>query len=212
MGDESGGVWGRDDIRQLSDPRDLRALTHPLRMQILEALGRSDAPMTATQLGDELGESSASMSYHLRQLAKYGFIEEAPEAGTGRQRPWRRVHRGMSWSTSHAGDPGFEVAARELQHLVMERHLDRIRTYLRHEPLFPPEWRRAAGVSDDRIHVTTDELHAILQAIFDVLQPYERDDPADRPEGSRPVSAMLFALPDADGLTDPPAPGPPVSC
>ena len=78
--------------RQLTDAREIRAVAHPLRMALLEALGR-EGPLTATEAGELLGESPANMSFHLRTLAKYGFVEEAP-GGTGRQRPWRRVTAG----------------------------------------------------------------------------------------------------------------------
>ena len=73
--------------RRLSDPRELRALSHPTRLALLELLD-AEGPMTATQAGELMGESPASASFHLRTLAKYGFVEEAP-GGRGRQRPWQ---------------------------------------------------------------------------------------------------------------------------
>lgn len=188
----------REDVRELTDPRQLRALSHPLRMTVLDVLSRSDEPLTATQIGDRVGESSSSMSYHLRQLAKYGFVEEAPEAGTGRERPWRKTTRGMSWPSSRDDTPGYDTAARELMHLVIDRYFRRIETWLRHEPDLPPAWRQAAGTSDDRIFVTPDELHEIESRLVEVLRPYERTDPADRPADARPISMMLFAIPYVD--------------
>lgn len=197
--DTSRESWSdREDVRELVDPRQLRALSHPLRMQIIELLGRSDDPLTATQLGDRIGESSASMSYHLRQLARYGFVEEAPEAGTGRERPWRKTSRGMSWSSTRADVPGYDTAARELLHLTMDRYVRRIEAWLRHEPMLPREWRTAAGTSDDRVFVTPDELGELQRRLMELLRPYERTDPADRPADARPVSMMLFAIPYVD--------------
>jgi len=67
----------------------MRALAHPMRVALLEALSR-EGSLTATQAGDLLGESPANCSFHLRTLAEHGFVEEAP-GGSGRQRPWRRV-------------------------------------------------------------------------------------------------------------------------
>ena len=65
----------------------MRALAHPVRLALLEAL--TDAgQLTATEAGERVGESPANTSFHLRQLAKYGFVEEA-EGGTGRRRPWK---------------------------------------------------------------------------------------------------------------------------
>ena len=59
-----------------------------------------------------MGESPANASFHLRQLAKYGFVEEA-EGGTGRRRPWKLKHLGMSWTDVHE-DAEMAGAAREL--------------------------------------------------------------------------------------------------
>ena len=82
----------RAERRQLTDAKEMRALAHPTRVAAIELLSR-EGPMTATQLGEILDESPANISFHLRTLAKYGFVEEAP-GGTGRERPWTRVgHR-----------------------------------------------------------------------------------------------------------------------
>ena len=81
--------------RRLTDAKEMRALAHPTRVAAIELLSR-EGPMTATQLGEMLDESPANISFHLRTLAKYGFVEEAP-GGTGRERPWSRVGIGNSW-------------------------------------------------------------------------------------------------------------------
>jgi len=65
----------------------LRALTHPARQSLLRALAAAGSA-TATELAGQIGESPANCSWHLRQLARYGFVTEAG-GGTGRQRPWR---------------------------------------------------------------------------------------------------------------------------
>src|SRR4051794_27237968 len=85
---------------QLTDPRALRALAHPTRLQLVGLL-RQEGPLTATQAGERLGESPASCSFHLRQLAKWGLVEEAG-GGRGRERPWRATARYTSWAASHS--------------------------------------------------------------------------------------------------------------
>src|SRR3954468_7861957 len=70
------------------DAAQLRALAHPLRLQLLEVL-HSEGPATATQLGRKLGESSGATSYHLRALHRVGMVEEA-EQKNGRERWWKR--------------------------------------------------------------------------------------------------------------------------
>ena len=80
--------------RKLTDPRAMRAVAHPVRIALLEVLG-TEGPLTATQAGELIGESPTTCSFHLRQLAKYGFIEEVAGVA-GRKRPWRLVHTGLT--------------------------------------------------------------------------------------------------------------------
>lgn len=70
------------DIRKITDVRTLRALAHPVRIALIEAL-IIDGPMTATEAGERIGETPTTCSFHLRQLAKYGLVEEAG-GGKGR--------------------------------------------------------------------------------------------------------------------------------
>lgn len=63
-------------MRQLTDPTDLRALAHPVRMSILEQL-IVFGPLTASELATRIDESPANCSWHLRKLAEHGFVEEA---------------------------------------------------------------------------------------------------------------------------------------
>src|ERR1700685_4122500 len=91
-------------LRKVTDARTMRALAHPVRIALVEALSLGGA-MTATQVGERIGESATTCSFHLRQLAKYGFVEEAG-GGTGRSRPWRLTSIGMSFSPSRGIEGG----------------------------------------------------------------------------------------------------------
>src|SRR5258707_10525527 len=74
---------------EITDPRALRALAHPARIAIMQQLAL-EGPATATQCADIAGMSPSACSYHLRALAKYGFVEEVPSVGLDRRhRPWR---------------------------------------------------------------------------------------------------------------------------
>src|ERR1700729_1277013 len=98
-------------LREITDAQTMRALSHPVRIALIEALTVYGA-MTATQVGERIGESSTTCSFHLRQLAKYGFVEEAG-GGKGRARPWRMTSIGFSLAGAH-DDPETEVAASAL--------------------------------------------------------------------------------------------------
>ena len=123
----------------------MRALAHPVRIALLEELVLGGA-LTATEIGERIGESPTTCSFHLRQLAKYGFVEEAG-GGKGRARPWRLTSIGMSLPATH-DDPETEIAAGALTRLVRERQLDRYRTWVEKRSAYPRPWQDAAGDSD----------------------------------------------------------------
>ena len=190
------------ELREITDARSLRALTHPVRLQLIELLS-VEGPMTATQAGERIGESPTTCSFHLRQLAKYGFVTEAG-GGRGRSRPWRMTSIGMRL-TSNGEDPDFELAARALERLVHERQLARYQHWLETRATYPPAWRDAASDSQLVFYLTADELKALNDELLALLVPraLERlEDPAKRPPGSTPVELLMFSFP-----TAPPPPG-----
>src|SRR3954467_10413411 len=93
---------------ELTDPRALRAVAHPVRLELIGLL-RREGPLTATAAGALIGESPANCSFHLRQLAKYGLVEEAG-GGRGRERPWRGA--AVSPGRGARGDDGGNDAPR----------------------------------------------------------------------------------------------------
>src|SRR2546430_594232 len=124
--EDQGGPRPRDDRLQLdlTDPKAMRALAHPLRWALLEALGHAGT-LTATQASEMLGESPANCAFHLRTLAKYGFVEEAG-GGKGRERPWRQAYGRMSWQ-ARQGDEQFRLAGQALNQVWLEPVLRRAR-------------------------------------------------------------------------------------
>ncbi|HEY5353312.1 MAG TPA: helix-turn-helix domain-containing protein [Streptosporangiaceae bacterium] len=184
-----------EGVRELTDSRTLRALTHPVRIALIEALLLGGA-MTATEVGERISESPTTCSFHLRQLAKYGFVEEAG-GGKGRARPWRLTSIGMQFATAH-DDPETEVAAGALVRMLRERQFGRYRTWLETNRTFPREWRDAAGSSESIIYLTAGELEELNQEVLALLLPRFRErltDPARRPPGAVPVEILMLAYP-----------------
>ena len=185
----------RPEIRALTDARTMRALAHPVRIALLEALTLEGAK-TATEVGELIGESPTTCSFHLRQLARYGLVEEAG-GGKGRARPWKASSLGFSFASSH-DDPERDVAANALVHLLRERQLGRYREWLETRATYPREWRDAAGNSEYLCYLTVDELerlNADLAALLADRFVERLKDPAHRPEGSVPVEVLLFSYP-----------------
>src|SRR5262249_11548655 len=102
---------------ELTDPRALRAYAHPIRLKLVGLLRRT-GPLTATQAGEKIGESAANCSFHLRQLAKFGLVEEAG-GGKGRERPWRATSITTEWPDGGA-DPEAVEAGAMLSRVVVE--------------------------------------------------------------------------------------------
>src|ERR1700744_1547874 len=103
-----GAARGRT-VTRLTEARALRAYAHPVRMKLVGLL-RTEGPLTATRAGELLGESSGTCSFHLRQLAKYGLVEEAG-GGTGREKPWRATATSTDWDAIGDGTPEMAAAA-----------------------------------------------------------------------------------------------------
>jgi DNA-binding transcriptional ArsR family regulator len=183
------------ELRSITDARTLRALTHPVRIALLEALSLGGA-MTATQLGEQIGESPTTCSFHLRQLAKYGFVEEAG-GGKGRARPWRMTSIGMRIAGAH-DDPEYELAASALRRMWRERQISRYWTWLETNASYPRKWRDAASSSESVIYMTAEELREFNDELLAMLLPRFRDrfeDPAKRPPGAIPVEFLMFSYP-----------------
>src|SRR5215469_15363463 len=125
MTSDSGRVAGQES-RELTDPRTMRAITHPVRLALLEAL-TLEGPLTATRAAEIIGESPTTCSFHFRQLAKYGFVEEAG-GGPGRLRPWRLSHRGISFTDLH-DDPETAIATRALDRMLRARFVARMQAF-----------------------------------------------------------------------------------
>src|SRR4051812_32208987 len=165
--------------KQLTDPRAMRAMAHPVRLTLMMALNDAGT-LTATEAAERVGESPSNCSFHLRQLAKYGFVEEAP-GGKGRERPWRAVEVGFSVSDVHE-DPEIALAGGTLARVVKDYWLERARVGLDRRPYLPEEWKKSTGFDEMTLYVTPEEMRAVNEEILEILFRY-RDriaDPAKR--------------------------------
>jgi Helix-turn-helix domain len=184
----------------ITDPTVMRALAHPVRMALIE-LFAVHPTLTATQAGEALGESPANCAFHLRTLAKYGFVEEAG-GGRGRERPWRASTKSQRIRL-HSSDLDSEqarVAAGALEQVWHDRLLARIGDVFANRR-WSPEWEAAAGSLLTMAFLTPAELQAVRDEIGEVVLRHwdeRRVDPAQRPAGALPVEIASFAYPRQD--------------
>ncbi len=183
--------------RRLSDPEHLRALAHPRRLELLDLLA-SDGPLTATQCAARVGDSPASCSYHLRQLARFGMVEEA-EGGTGRQRPWRWVPLGNH--VEFGGSVAQIEAANAFLSTLDDRMIARVADWRTRAAT--DRWREISGSSDWAVPLTATEADELGDAFSALLAPYlQRLLDGERPAGSRMVDVYASLLPRADAGVD----------
>ena len=196
-------------VKRMTDPRALRALAHPLRLSLLGLL-RSEGPLTATRAGELLGESSASCSFHLRQLAKYGMVEEAG-GGHGRERPWRATAMFTDVPTV-TDSPELAAATEVFRSIVAERYYEQMIGWLEARAGEPAEWQQAAQFGDVFLYLTAAELAELGEQVDGLFDRYmERlTRPELRPPGARLITYLYHAAPQQGprrpGRDQPPAP------
>jgi DNA-binding MarR family transcriptional regulator len=171
----------------------LRGIAHPLRMRLLGLL-RDEGPSTATKLAERTGQSSGATSYHLRQLAAYGFVAEVPDQGTGRERWWQATHRSLSLEAHDAREAPEEAEA--YMRSVAALYADVVDRWLGNMPAMPPEWDQAATLSDWRLKLTAEEAARLLEQMETLIRQYRRDDAEGPvPEGAEFVALQIQLMP-----------------
>jgi predicted transcriptional regulator len=182
-----------DDGVTLTDATAMRALAHPLRMALLELFSVRQT-LTATQASEALGESPANCAFHLRTLAKYGFVREAG-GGRGRERPWTLASRRMRVTTNQP-DPQAALAADELSRLWFDRWVERTKRLLGSGDGLPG-WEEASGSTGRHVFMTAEESARLRDEMSRMLDRYEDrlTDPALRPAGALPVEWTIFTAP-----------------
>lgn len=179
------------DEREITDPTWMRAMAHPLRWQILDVLRASDEPLTATQVSDQIGESPANCSFHLRTLAKYGFIEEAG-GGKGRSRPWRA--RDVQIEVRQVSEGEAPEAAQALRAVIRERAFRAIETWERgSDHTYPQQWHDAAMSAEWDVKLTLEDLAQIQEEIMAILERYTSREKA--PENAVRAKVLAWAFP-----------------
>ncbi len=185
---DSGGVVSLD-------PKNLKGLAHPMRLCLLGAL-REFGPATSSMLAERLGESSGATSYHLRQLAAFGFIEEEPRPSK-KERWWRASHRSTHFDESMIGE-GRDTAllGAEFLRAIAGAHAKRMADWIGGLPDSSGDWRYAGTLSDWGLSLSPDELRRLQAELESVMARYRRFDP-EAPElpGTTMIAAQLQLLP-----------------
>ncbi len=182
---------------EVTDPRAMRALAHPVRLAILNRLQRH-GPATATQLAPHVKASPSVASWHLRHLAEFGLVSDWNGGPDRRQRWWQAVAKGFRFEMPD--DDEGQAAASMLRGQLMAAGEDLVQTWLGEvAPRLEGQWQKVGGSANTRVVVTAEEAGDIHARIEEILAPYvvRRDHEAD-PAGSRGVRILRYFLPEAD--------------
>lgn len=183
--------------RHVTNADALRALAHEVRLNLLDALAASPHPLTVTEAAEILGESPANCSWHMRQLAKYGFVVEAPRAA-GRRRPWQLAREGFEWA-DRGDDRVTSQAARMLSRMVLSRELEKYVMHL--ENPADSQWESSAFSNAAQLWLTPEELRDIGKTFSLTLEPYAARLRSDtRPAGSAYVRVVAWGAPDVQHI------------
>lgn len=189
--------------QEITDLDALRLLAHPLRYRIARAL--RDGPATSTSLGRALGLSSGLASYHLRQLAEHGFIEEAPELAKGRERWWRVIKTDRRFPMRSEQTTEMRAVFDEMTRLDLAADLEQLARLRIEGTDLPDEWADAVPFSHSEIKVTFDELLEFFEEYIKLLYRYKRS-PEDTPPEARTVLTRFFAFPEPAEPAEPAEP------
>jgi DNA-binding transcriptional ArsR family regulator len=179
---------------RVGDLETLRALAHPLRMRLLVAL-RLDGPATASELGRRFGESSGAASYHLRQLHRYGFVEDDNQPSR-RERRWRAA---QEWTSVKIADflydPAGHSALRVMERERLEFIVRLMQAWYAERASWPREWVEAAVDSDARLWLRLAEFEALRADLSALVREYAGRQAAPGDPAAAPVYLVLEALP-----------------
>ena len=176
---------------RLLDPASLKALAHPIRVQLLGQL-RTHGPSTATALAEAIGESSGTTSYHLRQLAAADFIAEVPEKGNGRERWWRAAQDGTRLESELMDDDPSTQAALDSYLLSIARgSWRRLEHWLTTSRTWPKAWQESS-LSDYQLDLSAKEMRRLAEELDALIESYRR--PARK--GDRRVVAQFQVFPE----------------
>ncbi len=175
----------------------MRALAHEARLSILELL-HVTGTANATECAREIGGSPQAASYHLRALAKWGFVQRVDSADA-RETRWTLAARSITYKSGNEESPAFKEAARLLGRRLLERDERYVTEYLTAEDQFDREWRDAAALTTGTVYVTAEELTNLTNEFHGLIKRYERREADERPQGSRRVHVVFRAVPRIEG-------------
>lgn len=181
------------ETRRITDPEALKGLAHPLRRQLFRQLAQF-GPATGAVLARRLGVDAGQIAYHLRELGRHGFIEEAPElARNRRERVWRAAPGAFSFSEQDFEAPEMRAAVEALGAQMAAQQFERLGAYKREAEEWDDSWRQAMTSSESYLRLSAQELGELCEELNTVVRRYRDAARQDtRPDDGREHVFLFF--------------------
>ena len=182
----------------LSGAADVRALAHPARLVVIDALYDGEV-LTATECAERAGVTPSAMSYHLRALEKAGLVVRAEPRGDGRERPWKRAGANLRIAmprTDTEGNAAGLAAAELLVVNALDLDRQRLLESVRADARLPEGQARGSHYARDTVLLTRDEVAEVAAALDAVLAPYRRQNRPEPPEDAVPFATAVMLAPE----------------
>lgn len=161
---------------KITDPERMKALAHPARMAVFDYLAKRRAEgfdgATATEISEVAGMTPSAMSYHLRTLAKAGFIEEAPSRGDARERLWRLILNNFSIQAEDGAPESHRVIERTMGEAFRRQQEENISRWMEQYPHVSPELRKSSMMQQANLRLTLEEAEAFASRFRELAQEY----------------------------------------
>lgn len=188
------------DRVEITDLDTIKVLAHPRRQRLLQHLSQQ-GPMTSAGLARALGLNTGATSYHLRELARIGFVEEVPELAHGRERWWRAPQRDVRLPPRSTQDPMMRSVLDEAVRLELADDVDEFLRY--QDGAADGEWADAPLTSRGTVRLAAGEVREFFDAYIALLNRYRQR--AEVPSGARTVATRLLLFPRPESADQPPA-------
>ena len=186
---------------RLDNPDAIAALTHPVRWKLLNYL-MSSGPATASQGARAVGDTPSNCSYHLRTLARYGWVE-ADRSADARERPWRALVTGFSLERSGDPDSPLDRNAAALLAMTIQQEQQEVLDAVARFPALERAWQDASEHSTYTLRMTAAELADLTRQLDALIRPYIAATRDEWPDGSALVHLGLHAFPQRPDPGDP---------
>lgn len=178
------------------DLEQLKAMAHPVRLAMLGRL-RAEGPATASSLALQMGLNSGATSYHLRQLAQAGLVEDDTTRGNKRDRWWKATHESTVTEPSELTDVEGRAVLGAYHAVVAHQAAQQIEQAAAEIGDLPEEWSAVVGASDYNVYLTPAQVRRVKNAVHEVLQEVAETsrDPQAAPDGAAPVVFQFHTFP-----------------